>query len=105
MLVFERPEFADHELIGFVADPAAGLHALIAIHNTVLGSAAGGVCMQPYAAPVEALSEVLRRSRTMTYKCALADVPVGGGAAAIIGDPARDKSEALLEAFGWATAV
>ena len=68
MLVFERPEFADHELIGFVTDPAAGLHALIAIHNTVLGSAAGGVCMQPYAAPVEALSEVPRRSRTMTLQ-------------------------------------
>ncbi len=102
MLVFERPEFADHEFVGFITDPAAGLRAVIAIHSSVLGPASGAVCMQPYEAPADALSEVLRRSRSMTYKCALADVPMGGGAAMVIGDPARDKSEALLKAFGRA---
>ena len=102
MLVFERPEFANHEFVGFVTDPAAGLRAVIAIHNSVLGPAAGAVCMHPHTATADALSEALRRSRQMTCKCALADLPMGGGAAIIVGEPARDKSAALLEAFGRA---
>lgn len=102
MLVFERPEFADHEFVGFVTDAAAGLRAVIAIHNSVLGPAAGGVAMYPHAAATDALAQVLRNSRVMTSKCALAGVPAGGGAAVIIGDPAMDKSNRLLEAFGRA---
>lgn len=102
MLVFERPEFADHEFVGFVTDPAAGLRAVIAIHNSVLGPAVGVVSMHSQMDTTDALSEVLRRSRTVTCKCALADLPMGGGAAIIIGDPAREKSAALLEAFGRA---
>ena len=102
MPVFERSGFADHEFVGFVTDRAAGLRAVIAIHNSVLGPAGGVVCMHAHAGPADAVSEVLRCSRAMTYKCALADLPMGGGAAIIAGDPVRNKSETLLEAFGRA---
>src|SRR5690606_24626718 len=76
------------------------LKAIIAIHNTTLGPALGGVRMRPYANTDDALRDVLRLSRTMTYKNALAGLNVGGGKAVIIGDPKTDKSEVLFRAFG-----
>lgn len=100
MSVFTAEDFDDHEQIVFCRDAASGLRAIIAIHNTVRGPAMGGCRMWPYASDDEALTDALRLSRGMTYKSALADLPIGGGKAVIIADPARDKSEALWLAFG-----
>jgi valine dehydrogenase (NAD+) len=89
-----------HEQVVFCADDASGLRAIIAIHSTALGPAMGGTRFYPYAAEAEALADVLGLARAMTYKNALAGLDHGGGKAVIIGDPARDKSEALLRAYG-----
>ncbi|MEW4285317.1 Leu/Phe/Val dehydrogenase [Priestia koreensis] len=89
-----------HEQIVFCNDPSTGLRAIIAIHNTTLGPALGGCRMFPYSSMDEALEDVLRLSRGMTYKCAAADVDFGGGKAVIIGDPLKDKSPSLFRAFG-----
>lgn len=89
-----------HEQVVFCNDPATGLRAIIAIHNTTLGPALGGCRMQPYKSMDEALEDVLRLSKGMTYKCAAADVDFGGGKAVIIGDPKTDKSPELFRAFG-----
>jgi leucine dehydrogenase len=78
----------------------SGLKAIIAIHNTNRGPALGGCRMWPYASEAEALTDVLRLSRGMTYKSALAGLSYGGGKSVIIGDPRRDKSEALFRAMG-----
>jgi leucine dehydrogenase len=102
MPVFSHAEFDDHEQVVYCRDAAAGLRAIIAVHNTNLGPALGGCRMLPYADEDAALNDVLRLSRGMTYKAAIADLPLGGGKAVIIGDPKRDKSEALLHAFGRA---
>lgn len=83
-------------------DGESGLKAFIAIHSTVLGIAGGGCRMYPYASEADALGDVLRLSRAMTLKLALAGFPAGGGKTVVIGDPARDKSEALLRALGRA---
>ena len=98
--MFETLAASGHEQVVFCHNPDAGLKAIIAIHNTLLGPALGGVRMRPYASEDEALRDVLRLSRTMTYKNALAGLNVGGGKAVIIGDPGSDKSEALFRAFG-----
>ncbi|MCM3653840.1 leucine dehydrogenase [Metabacillus litoralis] len=90
----------EHEQIVFCNDPATGLQAIIAIHNTTLGPALGGCRMRPYRTMDEALEDVLRLSKGMTYKCAAADVDFGGGKAVIIGDPATDKTPAMFRAFG-----
>ncbi|MEX0587179.1 MAG: Glu/Leu/Phe/Val dehydrogenase dimerization domain-containing protein, partial [Patescibacteria group bacterium] len=90
----------EHESIYFRTDKASGLKAIIAIHSTRLGPALGGCRMRPYASAEEALEDALRLSRGMTFKAAAADLPLGGGKAVIIGDPARDKTPALLHAFG-----
>jgi leucine dehydrogenase len=100
MSVFIDPQFADHEMISFCADKASGLRAIIAIHSTVRGPALGGCRMRAYASEDEALIDVLRLSRAMSYKNALADVPFGGAKSVIIGNSARDKTPALLRAFG-----
>ena len=89
-----------HEQVVFGADAASGLRCIIAIHSTALGPALGGTRMYPYASEDDALVDVLRLSRGMTYKAACAGLDLGGGKAVIIGDPATDKSEALLRAFG-----
>ncbi|PPA72497.1 Glu/Leu/Phe/Val family dehydrogenase [Jeotgalibacillus proteolyticus] len=89
-----------HEQVVFCNDEETGLKAIIAIHNTSLGPALGGCRMQPYATVDDALEDVLRLSRGMTYKCAAADVDFGGGKAVIIGDPAKDKSPELFRSFG-----
>ncbi|HEY8053553.1 MAG: Glu/Leu/Phe/Val dehydrogenase [Steroidobacterales bacterium] len=100
MEVFDRPEFDSHELVAFGHDAATGLKAIIAVHSTVLGPAAGGCRMWPYATTTEAVSDVLRLSRGMSYKNAMAQLPFGGGKAVIIGDPRQTKSPELFEAFG-----
>lgn len=93
-------KIAGHEQVIFCNDPATGLKAIIAIHNTTLGPALGGTRMRPYGSVEEALEDVLRLSEGMTYKCAAADLDFGGGKAVIIGDPEQDKSPALFRAFG-----
>ena len=100
MTVFSHPEFDNHEHLSFFCDPETGLKAIVAIHNTYRGPALGGCRMFPYASDEEALRDVLRLSRGMTYKSALANLDLGGGKSVIIGDPRRQKSEALLEAMG-----
>jgi leucine dehydrogenase len=80
-------------------DAATGLHALIAVHNTTLGPALGGMRMLPYASEDEALFDVLRLARGMTYKSAVADTGLGGGKSVIVGDP-KLKSQALFEVMG-----
>lgn len=100
MSVFTYIDFDNHELVVFGHDSASGLRAIIAIHDSTLGPALGGCRMWSYATDEEALRDVLRLSRGMTYKSALARLPLGGGKAVIIGDPRRDKSEALFQAMG-----
>src|SRR3546814_859533 len=102
MPVFEHREFDGHEQVVFCHDPLSGLKAIIAIHNTSRGPALGGCRMWPYASEAEALTDVLRLSRGMTYKSALAGLSYGGGKSVVIGDPRRDKSEALFRAMGRA---
>jgi leucine dehydrogenase len=89
-----------HERLVFCSNPEVGLQAVIAIHSTVLGPGLGGVRMWPYASTDEAVTDVLRLSRGMTYKAAATGINLGGGKAVIVGDPKRDKTEALLRAFG-----
>ncbi len=89
-----------HEQVVYCHDRASGLRAIIAIHSTALGPALGGTRFYPYPTEDDALADVLRLSRGMTYKNALAGLDHGGGKAVIIGDPGRDKSEALLRAYG-----
>ncbi len=99
-MIFETISTSGHEQIVFCQSRDAGLKAIIAIHNTVLGPALGGLRMWPYKNETEALNDVLRLSRGMTFKNAVAGLNLGGGKAVIIGDPAKDKSEALFRAFG-----
>jgi leucine dehydrogenase len=90
----------NHEQILFCNDNATGLKAIIAIHNTVLGPSLGGTRMWNYNNELEALHDVLRLSRGMTYKSSVAGLNLGGGKAVIIGDAKKIKSEALLRRFG-----
>jgi valine dehydrogenase (NAD+) len=89
-----------HEQVVFCRDEATGLRAIIAIYSTALGPGLGGTRFYPYADDDSALRDVLNLSRGMAYKAALAGLDLGGGKAVIIGDPRRDKSEALLRAYG-----
>ncbi len=91
---------AGHQQVVFCADEPSGLKAIIAIHSTALGPALGGTRFYPYPDGASALTDVLRLSRAMSYKNALAGLDLGGGKAVIIGDPARDKTEQLLRAYG-----
>ena len=102
MNVFDSPDFDHHETVAFFDDKASGLKAIIAIHSTALGPACGGTRMYPYATPDAALTDVLRLSRGMSYKNAIADLPLGGGKAVILGNPATDKSDAKFAAFARA---
>jgi leucine dehydrogenase len=99
MSVFSFPDFADHEKVLFGSDSKSGLKAVIAVHNTNLGPAVGGCRMYNYENEDQALSDVLRLSQGMTYKSALAGLPLGGGKSVIIGDPKVHKSRDLLEAM------
>lgn len=100
MPVFDHAENYDHEQVLFCRNDSVGLRAIIAIHDTTLGPALGGCRFYNYASEADALRDVLRLSRGMTYKAACAGLNLGGGKAVILGDPRRDKSEALLRAFG-----
>lgn len=100
MSIFDHANFSDHEQVIFASDPASGLKAIIAIHNSYRGPALGGLRIHPYRNDDQALGDVLRLSRSMTYKSALADLPHGGGKAVLIADPRHDKTPALLEAMG-----
>lgn len=98
--VLARMEQHDHEELLFCHDRATGLKAIIAIHDTTLGPALGGTRMWPYASEAEALHDVLRLSRGMTYKSSLAGLDLGGGKAVIIGDARTQKTEAMFRRFG-----
>lgn len=101
--VFEHPEFDNHAEILFLCDRPSGLRAVLAIHRTTrFAGGSGGCRMQPYPSSGAALTDALRLSRGMSYKLALAGVPVGGAKMVVIGDPAKDKTEALLRAIGRA---
>ncbi|MCA9002162.1 MAG: Glu/Leu/Phe/Val dehydrogenase, partial [Planctomycetes bacterium] len=89
-----------YEKVAICKDPESGLHAIIAVHNTTLGPALGGMRMLDYSSEEEAMTDVLRLSRGMTYKSAVADTGLGGGKSVIIGDPKTMKSEALFLAMG-----
>lgn len=102
MSVFSHPAFDAHEAVHFVHDAASGLKAIIAVHSTARGPGAGGCRMWNYASDDAALHDVLRLSRGMSYKNAMADLPLGGGKAVILGDSAADKSPGLFAAFGRA---
>ena len=89
-----------HEQVAFCHDKATGLRAIIAIYSTALGPALGGTRFYPYESEEFALQDALRLSRAMAYKNAVSGLDHGGGKAVIIGDPASDKNEALLRAYG-----
>ncbi len=93
-------QHGNHEEILFCQDEKVGLKAIIAIHNTALGPALGGTRMWNYKTEEDALIDVLRLSKGMTYKAAAAGLNLGGGKAVIIGDPKTQKSEGLFRAFG-----
>lgn len=98
--IFDKLQSYEHEQIVVCSAPEAGLKAIIAIHNTTLGPALGGTRMWPYNNEQEALRDVLRLSRGMTYKAAISGLNLGGGKAVIIGDPRTDKTEEMFRAFG-----
>lgn len=100
MVVWQSEEFDNHEQVCFFSDQATKLRAVVAIHSTARGPAAGGTRFKPYASDDMALDDALRLSRAMSYKSALAGLPLGGGKAVIIGDPRKIKSRELLLAFG-----
>lgn len=100
MNVLQMMAWGDYEQVLFCQDKQSGLKAIIAIHDTTLGPALGGTRMWPYPDEAAALEDVLRLSKGMTYKNAIAGLNLGGGKAVIIGDPKKDKNEAMLRAFG-----
>lgn len=100
MNIFDRIEAGDHEQVVFCHDRASGLRAIVAIHSTALGPSLGGTRFFPYASDDDALADVLRLSEGMTYKAAVAGLDQGGGKAVVIGDPARDRTEDLMLAYG-----
>jgi leucine dehydrogenase len=102
MGVFDHAEFDKHESLHFINDASSGLRAIIAVHSTTLGPAAGGCRYWSYASDADALTDALRLSRGMTYKNAVAELHFGGGKAVILADDAAPKSAELLTAFGQA---
>ncbi len=100
MAIFEELTTMGHEQVVFCHDKATGLKAIIAIHDTTLGPALGGCRMWDYKSEEEALRDVLRLSRGMTYKNAVSGLNLGGGKSVIIGDPKKLKSEAFFRTFG-----
>jgi len=99
MQFFDHSDFDDHEQVIFCTDQRAGLRAIIAIHSTSLGPAAGGCRMFPYESTEDALADVLRLSKGMSYKNAIAGLPLGGGKCVIIANPADERKPQLLRAF------
>ena len=102
MAVFDHPDFDDHESLHYFRDAETGLRAIIAIHSTALGPAAGGCRHWQYASDDDALTDALRLARGMTYKNAVAGLKFGGGKSVILASDAAPKSEQLFRAFGRA---
>ncbi|MBF8299609.1 MAG: Glu/Leu/Phe/Val dehydrogenase dimerization region, partial [Dehalococcoidia bacterium] len=102
MELLKRMQAEGHRQVALFSDPGSGLRSIIAIHDTSLGPALGGTRMWNYASEDDALTDVLRLSKAMTYKASLAGLNLGGGKGIIIGDPHKDKSEALFRAYGRA---
>jgi leucine dehydrogenase len=100
--LWDFPDFDAHELVHFVTDRDSGLKAVIAVHSTHLGPGAGGTRFWHYADPSLAIADVLRLSRGMSYKNAMAGLPLGGGKAVILADDAKTKTPEMLAAFGKA---
>ena len=100
MPLFSSAHFDNHEQVVFCHDEATGLKAIIAVHNTNRGPALGGCRMWDYASEEDALTDVLRLSKGMTYKNALANLPYGGGKSVIIGDAKTEKTPAMMRAMG-----
>ncbi len=100
--IFNELNFDNHEQVVFASEPKSGLKAIIAVHSTKLGPAMGGCRMWNYGSEADAVNDVLRLSRGMTYKNAVAGLPIGGGKSVIIGNPRTDKTPALFEALGEA---
>ncbi|HEX8512028.1 MAG TPA: Glu/Leu/Phe/Val dehydrogenase dimerization domain-containing protein [Allosphingosinicella sp.] len=99
---WDYPDFDDHEIVHFVTDTTSGLCAVIAVHSTHLGPAGGGVRFWHYAEPGEALRDALRLSRGMSFKNAMAGLPLGGGKAVILANESRTKTPQMLAAYGRA---
>ena len=97
--MFSHAEFDHHEQVLFCHEERTGLRGIIAVHSTALGPAAGGCRMYPYATIDDALTDVLRLSKGMTYKNAIAGLPLGGGKCVIVADPSRADKPDLLRAF------
>lgn len=100
MEIFKYMEKYDYEQLIFCQDKNSGLKAIIAIHDTTLGPALGGVRMWPYASEEQAIEDALRLARGMTYKNAVSGLNLGGGKTVIIGDPSKDKNEEMFRALG-----
>lgn len=98
-MLFAHPDFDSHKQVLFCHDPSVGLRAIIALHSTALGPAAGGCRMHPYSTEEDALTDVLRLSKGMTYKNAIAGLPLGGGKCVIIANPTDPRKPEMLRAF------
>ncbi|MEM6422763.1 MAG: Glu/Leu/Phe/Val dehydrogenase dimerization domain-containing protein, partial [Pseudomonadota bacterium] len=102
MTLFTHPEFDGHETVLFAQNGADGLRTIIALHDTTLGPALGGCRIWNYADEAEALTDVLRLSKGMSYKAALAGLPLGGGKSVVLADSRRDKTPEMMRAMGRA---
>jgi len=100
-MVFSSDSYEDHEQVTYFSDEETGLEAIVAVHDTTLGPALGGTRILDYDTEADALTDVLRLSRAMTYKAAVAELDLGGGKAVILADPA-EKTSSLLRAYGRA---
>jgi leucine dehydrogenase len=98
--LWDYPDFDAHELVHFVTDPHSGLNAIIAVHSRHLGPGAGGTRFWHYAKTGEAVADALRLSRGMSFKNAMAGLPMGGGKAVILADEVRTKTPEMLAAYG-----
>ncbi|MEO1492915.1 MAG: Glu/Leu/Phe/Val dehydrogenase dimerization domain-containing protein [Pseudomonadota bacterium] len=102
MQIFSHPDFDGHEQVVFARDPAAGLSAIIAVHNTALGPGLGGCRIWRYDSEADAVTDAMRLSRGMTYKAALAGLPLGGGKSVILADSRTEKTPEMMRAMGRA---
>ena len=102
MLEIKELPIPEYERVIEAKDPSSGLHAFIAVHNTTLGPALGGTRVYPYKNAEDALEDVLRVAKGMTYKSAVVENGLGGGKSVIIADPKTEKTEKLLLSFGEA---
>jgi leucine dehydrogenase len=98
--MYDNPAFDAHERVVFMHDARSGLRAIIAMHSTARGPGAGGCRFWEYGSSADALTDALRLSRGMSYKNAMANLPLGGGKAVVLIDPKRPKTPQLLQAFG-----